>query len=256
MSDVFGRHPGDGRLDAEVSAAHAARVHRRSRIAVWTVRVALAASLLLLVVAGVVLAREAGAGWPAEASRQGPLLAALALAVGGVSIVLAVMTARRTRRLLEASAPEGGVVLGMSSAGINLTHLPLLEWEAISAIGIAERAEGSRRAVTVGIAVADVGAARARIIDARLAHLVRPFPRSPGRRGRGRTGTGGRRRGVSRPEPGFLAVDLGDLLDQPTIDAVIARLRLESEQRDIPLHRTDDRRDLGGILRPVPSDDV
>lgn len=252
MSDVFGRHPGDERLDAEVSAALAARVHRRSRIAVWMGRVALAAALVLVVVTGFVVAHEETAAHRAGSPTvgpTGPLLAVVAITVLIAAIVLVVATKRRTRRLLEASAPEGGVVLGLSSAGVNLTHLPLLEWDAVRAVGVAERRRGAAREVTVGLAVPDVDAARARIIDARLVHLVRPFPRRSPSASRVRSG-----RNASAPEPGFLAVDLGDLLDARTIDAVLVRIEEEAEQRGLPFHRVDDRRRLGGVLRPSSVD--
>lgn len=239
MSDVFGRHPGDERFDAEVSAALATRVHRRSRLAVWMGWLALAASLLIVVVAVVVDSLEGGSG------PLGSILTIVAPLVTAAAVAVLVVTARRTRRLLEASAPEGGVVLGMSSAGINLTHLPLLEWEAVKAIAVAERRRGLACEVTIGLAVPDVDAARARIIDARLMHLVRPFPR--------RSSVGARRRrGEShgRHEPGFLSVDIGDLLAPEMIDEVVRRLESEAERRVIPLHRVDDRRHLAGVLRP------
>jgi hypothetical protein len=245
VSDVFGRHPGDERLDAEVSAALAARVHRRSRVAVWMGRGALAASLVLVVVAAVLLVHE-GASVPPEGGTRtpgiGPLLAAIAVVVTATAVVLVGTTARRTRRLFEASAPEGGVVLGLSGAGINLTHLPLLEWETVRAIGVAERRRGAAREVTVALAVPDVDAARARIIDARLVHLVRPFPR--------RSGLGRHRGRVAGPEAGFLAVDLSDLLDGEVVSRVIDRLEREADERGIPLHRVDDRRRLPAVLRP------
>jgi len=250
VSDVFGRHPGDERLDAEVSAALAARVHRRSLVAVWMGRGALAASLVLVVVAVVVGIREGAAVPPGGGSRAagiGPLLVLLAVVVTAAALLLVGATARRTRRLLEASAPEGGVVLGLSDAGINLTHLPLLEWETVLAIGVAERRRGSAREVTVALAVPDVDAARARIIDARLVHLVRPFPRRPGL-GRLRSRPAG-------PEAGFLAVDLGDLLDGAVVTQVIDRLEREAAERDIPLHRVDDRRRLPTVLRPPDATD-
>lgn len=245
MSDVFGRHPGDERLDAEVSAALAARVHRRSRVAVWMGRGALGASLVLVVVAAVTLLHE-GATVPPEGGPHAPgigrLLAAVAIVVTATALVVVGTTARRTRRLLEVSAPEGGVVLGLSGAGINLTHLPLLEWDTVRAIGVAERRRGAAREVTVALAVPDVDAARARIIDARLVHLVRPFPR--------RSGPGRRRARASGPEAGFLAVDLGDLLDGDVVERVIDRLEHEASERDIPLHRVADRRRLPVVLRP------
>ena len=241
MSDVFGRRPGDERLDAEVSAALAARVHHRSRVSVWLGRLALAASLLLMVATGALAVVGADPGVVSAL-----VIVAIVMTVASVAIVA--LTARRTRRLLEASAPEGGVVLGMSAAGINLTHLPLLEWSAVEAIGIATRQRGAVREVAVGIAVADVDAVRARIIDARLLHLVRPFPRrSPAGRPRERGGS------PSRREPGFLVVELGDLLGPEMIDEVIRRLELESGRREIPLHRAGDRRRLGEVLRPAPS---
>lgn len=240
MSDVFGRRPGDERLDAEVSSALAARVHRRSRIATWMGRIALLASVALAVVTAIAMARGV-------AGRIGPVLAVVSAVVLVAAVVLVVFTARRTRRLLEASAPEGGVVLGMSSAGINLTHLPLLEWDAVTAIAVAERRTARALEVTVGLAVADVDAARARIIDARLLHLVRPFPR----RSSGGSAVGHDR--DVRREPGFLSVDLGDLLPADLVGTVVRRLREEAERRDIPLHRVDDRRRLAEVLRPPAS---
>jgi hypothetical protein len=220
-------------------------------------RIALAASLALVIVTVVVFSLEGAAARGdgdlapgRDASTMGPLLAAIALAVTAASIALVVITGRRTRRLLEASAPEGGVVLGMSSAGINLTHLPLLEWDAIAAVGIAERRRGVAREVTVALAVPDVDAARARIIDARLTHLVHPFPRRPDPVARH-----GRRSDPARPEPGFLSVDLGDLVGPAMIDEIVCRLEEETTQRAIPLHRVDSRRRLGPVLRPsAPAD--
>ncbi|PSL37105.1 hypothetical protein CLV49_0711 [Labedella gwakjiensis] len=239
MSDVFGRHPGDERLDAEVSAALATRVHRRSRLAVWMGRLALAASLLIMVVTIVVVTHEGGGG------PLGSTLAIVALVVTAAACALLAATARRTRRLLEASAPEGGVVLGMSAAGINLTHLPLLEWEAVKAIAVAERRRGLAREVTIGLAVSDVDAARARIIDARLIHLVRPFPRrSPVVSRRRRGHSDGKR------EPGYLSVDIGDLLAPKMIDEVVRRLEDEANRRGLPFHRVEDRRRFADILRP------
>lgn len=242
MSDVFGRHPGDERLDAEVSAALATRVHRRSRIATWMGRLALAASLLIVVATVVVVSIE-GRGGP-----LGSLLEIVAVLVMAAAAALVVVTARRTRRLLDASASEGGVVLGMSSAGINLTHLPLLEWDAVKAIAVAERRRGPAREVTIGLAVSDVDSARARIIDARLMHLVRPFPRRPS------WGLSGRRgHADGRREPGFLSVDVGDLLAPEMIDEVVRRLEDEANRRRLPFHRVDDRRRLADVLKPAGS---
>lgn len=235
MSDAFARLPGDDRLDAEVPAALAARVHARATTMLWASRIALGTALLLVAVAAVVtgLAVQHDSGLP---------FAAMLLAVGavatGAAAVLARVTRARTRRVLASSAPEGGVVLGLSDAGLNLAHLPLLEWDSVTAIGICDAAGSGGREVTVAVVVPDVGAARARMIDARLARLVRPLARhSPGRRR------------STDAVPGLLCVDLGELLTGPLIDAVLLRLETEAVERDIPFHRTTDRRRLGRMLR-------
>jgi hypothetical protein len=188
--------------------------------------------------------------------------ALVALVALGGALILGRATAVRTRRLLASSAPEGGIVLGLSSAGINLAHLPLLEWDAISMVCVAEPARRARprnrdghRQVTVGLAVPDIAAARARIIDARLGHLVHPFPRRPGGENGGVPALASARTPAGTPAPtparaGYLSIDLGDLLDSTTIDTVTVRLEAEAAARDIPFRRVSNRRRLREVLRP------
>lgn len=234
MSDVFGRRPGEDRLEAEISAALAARVHRRARANVWSARVALLGALVLTLVAVVAIVIDVRRGAPPV---PGIGLSALALLAAVTAVVMTVAIRSRTRLLLASSAPEGGIVIGMSSAGVHLAHLPLLEWSAVTGVCIADEAGRRGRDVTVGLAVADVGATRARVIDARLTHVVRPFPRSgPWRR-------------HSDDLPGFLTVSLGDLLDDATIDEAIGRMESEATARAIPFRRVGDARALVGVLR-------
>jgi hypothetical protein len=234
VSDVFGRRAGDDRLEAEISAALAARVHRRVQAGLWGGGVALVGALVLAAVAIVVLVVERGRGG-SPALAAGVTVVALAAAVSAVAIAEA--AGRRKRELLAASAPEGGIVIGLSSAGVHLAHLPLLEWSVVTAVCVADRVSRRGREVTVGLAVADVGRTRARIIDARLTHVVRPFPR-----------TGHRRRDGDLP--GFLTVALADLLDAATIDEAIRRLALEARRREIPFRLVSDARALAEVLRP------
>lgn len=234
MSDVFGRRPGEDRLEAEISAALAARVHRRARANVWSARIALLGSLVLALVAVLAILVEVRRG---VAPLIGAGLSALALVAAAAAVVMTVAVRSRKRRLLASSAPEGGIVIGMSSAGVHLAHLPLLEWSAVTGVCISDETGRRGREVTVGLAVADVGATRARVIDARLTHVVRPFPRS------------GPRRRRADDLPGFLTVSLGDLLDDATIDEAIRRLENEARARDIPFHSVADARALVGILR-------
>jgi hypothetical protein len=234
VSDVFGRRPGEDRLEAEISAALAARVHRRARVSAWSGRLALLGAVVLAIVAVVVIVLDVGRGAPPI---PGMLLSALAALAAVVAVVLVRSARSRTRRLLAASAPEGGIVIGLSSEGVHLAHLPLLEWPAVTGVGVSDRSGRHGREVTVGLAVADVGATRARVIDARLTHVVRPFPRSAPRHRQ------------DDALPGFLTVSLGDLLDDDTIDAAIDRLRDETAGRAIPFHRVDDARALVDILR-------
>jgi hypothetical protein len=229
VSDVFGRRAGDDRLEAEISAALAARVHRRARMGLWCGGIALAGALALAVMAIVVLADAACAPLGSLFS-----LVALAAAVSAGAITQAARA--RTRRLLASSAPEGGIVIGLSSAGVHLAHLPLLEWSVVTGVCVADRVTRQGRDVTVGLAVTDVGRTRARVIDARLTHVVRPFPRARARRGDG-------------DQPGFLTVALADLLDDATIDEAITRLELEAHRHGIPFWRAADERALADVLR-------
>ncbi len=236
VSDVFGRNLGDDRLEAEISTALAERVHRRARLGLWSSRIALAAASVLAVVALAVLVLEVGRG-------AGPVLGlsmtAVAAVVAAAAAVVARTTGARTKRLLASSAPEGGVVLGLSSAGVHLAHLPLLEWSAVTALCVSDTTASRHRNVVVGVAVHDVGAARARVIDARLTHLVRPFPR------RGPL----LRRITDSDTPGFLTVELSDLLDAATIATAVRRLETETTRRGIPFRRVDDSRRLVAVLR-------
>ncbi|RWZ59695.1 hypothetical protein ELQ92_12840 [Labedella populi] len=233
MSDVFERRPGEDRLEVEISAALAARVHRRARVSVWSGRIALMGALVLAFVATAVIVLEARRG---AVPVFGIGLSVLALLAAVAAVVLAGAARSRTRRLLAASAPEGGIVIGLSSEGVHLAHLPLLEWSVVTSVCVADKASRHGRAVTVGLAVTDVGATRARVIDARLTHLVRPFPRSDPRWRR------------TNDRPGFLTVSLGDLLDDATIDEAIRRLESEATSRGIPFHRVSDARDLVAVL--------
>ncbi|RWZ51015.1 hypothetical protein ELQ90_09460 [Labedella phragmitis] len=184
----------------------------------------------MLAVLAVVVLTDAGS------SPLGFSLSLAALAAAASAGAIAQAARARRRRLLASSAPEGGIVIGLSSAGVHLAHLPLLEWSVVTAVCVADRMTRHGRDVTVGLAVTDVGRTRARVIDARLTHVVRPFPRA-------------RRRRREGDQPGFLTVALADLLDDATIDQAIERLELEAGGREIPFSRAADERALAEVLR-------